>query len=48
MLVVILKKDLGKELTAKTLWEMVQQNNEIHHNSQMDVVLALWSINLIE
>lgn len=35
------------QISPKNLWEIIQNNNEIKHNSQMDVVLALWNNNLI-
>ncbi len=42
----ILKRDGNLSLSAIELWEMINKNG-ISHNSQMDVVLALWKEKLI-
>ncbi|WP_319478888.1 DUF6979 family protein [uncultured Draconibacterium sp.] len=42
----ILKQETG--ITTKNeLWRLVTEGNNKKHNSQMDVVLALWNNNLI-
>lgn len=37
----------GTHKTVSTLWAEVTEGEEIPHNSQMDVVLALWKNDLI-
>jgi hypothetical protein len=39
--------DAGTHKTVTTLWAEVTDGEPIHHNSQMDVVLALWKNDLI-
>ena len=43
----ILKNNKNISLGVNELWELVD-NNGISHNSQMDVVLALWNENSIK
>jgi hypothetical protein len=37
----------GTHRTVNALWEAVTEGDEIEHNAQMDVVLALWKNGLI-
>jgi hypothetical protein len=37
----------GTHKTVNTLWAEVTDGEDITHNSQMDVVLALWKNDLI-
>lgn len=43
----VLKSNHNKIFTSKELWEQLELGDK-KHNSQMDVVLALWENNLIK
>jgi hypothetical protein len=45
--VTILKQNKEIKFSPKELWEKLELGNK-RHNSQMDVVIALWDIGLIE
>ena len=44
--IAILKRNPHNEFTPKELWMQLKLDDKVH-NSQMDVVLALWKNNLI-
>ena len=43
----LLRADRRLSNTPKALWNAVMKSRNVRHNSQMDVVTALWNANLI-
>jgi len=41
-------ENLGASIDINTLWENVTAGSGVKHNSQLDVVLALWNKDLLE